>query len=340
MGKYIEWGIVDLERVAKDRQKNKLDVIIAWTGNRGNGKSTGAFKLSSRFKGFKPWDNIIYARNDAMKLLEGNKFGTIMDDEAIRSAYKRNFQDTDQKLLVQMLNMYRDNFNLYNLCIPKFYSLDRDLRDLIKIHIHVIERGLAVVHIAREDVLYSDDPWDVKYNQKVEDSWGEKKKKNANFKPPYNKLTTFAGYLRFGPLGKKQQLLYDEIKATKRKTVYDTEMTKEGNIVTMKDGYTKIYELMMYRHSINNPLRTDQIQVVCQAMGLNVSNAMSRISEILKNKGYDKTAKDYVNCQKVSSNSKNLLAKAKDLSIEETTISHVDLKSKGVPIIPVAYNDN
>ncbi|KKL16785.1 hypothetical protein LCGC14_2492070, partial [marine sediment metagenome] len=41
-----------------------------------------------------------------MKFLEQLKRGCIMDDEAIRTGYKRNFYDQDQKLLIQMLNMY------------------------------------------------------------------------------------------------------------------------------------------------------------------------------------------------------------------------------------------
>ena len=74
------------------------------------------------------------------------------------------------------------------MAIPYFYSLDKDLRNLIKIHIHVIERGLAIVHIAHEGTLYSDDPWNVRYNKTVEDNWAKRKQRNPNFKIPYHLL--------------------------------------------------------------------------------------------------------------------------------------------------------
>ena len=136
----IIWSIKDLVEIAKERRKNKFDIIMAVSGERGDGKSTLIYKFFSRFKQFKPWRHMVYSRKDVMKLLEGTKLGCIFDDEAIRTGYKRKFMDSDQQLLIQMLNMYRDNFNVYAMAIPSFYSLDKDLRDLIKIHIHVIER--------------------------------------------------------------------------------------------------------------------------------------------------------------------------------------------------------
>ena len=127
----IIWSIKDLVEVVKERQKNKFDACIVVSGARGNGKSTLLFKLFLRIGKFKPWKQQVYSRKDVMSLLEKFKFGLILDDEAIRTSYKRNFFDEDQKLLIQMLNMYRDNFNIYAAAVPDFYSLDKDLRSLI-----------------------------------------------------------------------------------------------------------------------------------------------------------------------------------------------------------------
>ena len=202
----IFWSIKDLVEVIKKRQENKFDACIVASGSRGNGKSTFLFKTLLRLNNFKPWKNQVYSRKHVMELLEKHKFGCILDDEAIRTSYKRNFFDEDQKLLIQMLNMYRDNFNVYAAAVPDFYSLDKDLRSLIKIHIHIIERGLGVVHIANEGNLYSDDCWDIRYNKKVEDNWAKRKQMNPNYQPKYNILKTIRGYIKIKELTSKQTL--------------------------------------------------------------------------------------------------------------------------------------
>ena len=124
----VQWTIKNLVDIAKARQKNEFDVIQFWSGSRGNGKSTGNFKFCSRFEGFKPWKDIVYSRKDVMAMMEARQFQIIMDDEAVRSGYKRNFYEEDQKKLIAMVNMYRDNFNIYTGCIPNFYDLDKDPR--------------------------------------------------------------------------------------------------------------------------------------------------------------------------------------------------------------------
>ena len=269
------WSITDLVEIAKERQQNKFDVIIAVSGDRGNGKSSLLFRFFSRFKPFKAWNHQIYSRKDVMRLLEKNKFGCIFDDEAIRTGYKRNFFDADQKLLIQMINMYRDNFNVYGLAVPNFYSLDKDLRDLIKIHIHVVERGLGVVHIANSGNLYSDDAWDVKYNKKIEERWSESKKKNPNFKPKYNKLTTFRGYIRFPDLTPKQRLLYEEVKVTKRKAVYEEEMKQE------EDGFCD----RLIARLKKGELSTEALEGACIANKLKISSVRTLINTRLRDAG-------------------------------------------------------
>ncbi len=269
------WSITDLVDISKQRQQNKFDVIIAVSGARGNGKSSLLFRFFSRFKPFKAWNHQIYSRKDVMNLLEKNKFGCIFDDEAIRTGYKRNFFDADQKLLIQMINMYRDNFNIYGLAVPNFYSLDKDLRDLIKIHIHVVERGLGVVHIANSGNLYSDDAWDVKYNKKIEERWSESKKKNPNFKPKYNKLTTFRGYIRFPDLTPKQRLLYEEVKVTKRKAVYEEEMKQDSD-----DFYDRLITRLK-----EGDIGSNALQEICLANKLKLSSVKNLINVRLRDAG-------------------------------------------------------
>ncbi len=280
------WSIKDLVEIAEERQKNKFDVILAISGERGEGKSTLAFKFLSRFKKFKPWKHQVYSRKDVMKILEGSKFSFIFDDEAIRTGYKRKFFEEDQKLLIQMLNMYRDNFNIYVMAIPNFYSLDRDLRDLVKIHIHVIERGLGVVHIANEGILYSDDCWDIKYNQRVEERWGRAKQKNPNYTPKYNRLTTFKGYIKFGDLTPKQRELYEDIKVTKRKAVYEEEMKldEEGG------GF---YDKLIERLKGGN-ITKEILQEICLASGIKYSAVTTMLNIKLTDMGIKETLSHFL----------------------------------------------
>ena len=274
----IIWSIKDLVDITRKRQANKFDMNIVVSGARGNGKSTLLFKYFLRFQNFKPWLNQVYSRKDVMKLLEREQYGCIFDDEAIRTGYKRNFYDSDQKLLIQMLNMYRDNFNIYGIALPNFYSLDKDLRDLVKIHIHIIERGFGVVHIANEGNLYSDDIWDIKYNQKIEERWARLKKSNPNFSPKYNKLTTFRGYIHFGDLTPKQRELYEEIKKTKRKEVYEEEMN-----VGDKQEET-FYERLLWRLKEGN-ITKEILQEICLFSKYKYYSVRDQLNRMLRNQG-------------------------------------------------------
>lgn len=274
------WSIKDLVEIAKQRQNNKFDMNIAASGPRGNGKSTLLFKFFSRFKGFKPWTNQVYSRKDVMRLLEGSQYACIFDDEAIRTSYKRNFYDQQQKLLIQMLNMYRDNFNIYGISVPSFYSLDKDMRDLVKIHIHVIERGLAVVHIANEGNLYSDDIWDIAYNKKIEERWAKLKQKNPNFSPKYHKLTTFRGYLHFGDLSPKQREVYEEIKVAKRKAVYEEEMKVDNS---QEDNF---YQNIIDRLKAGKISR-ETLAEICLIKGLKYSIVSSMLNQKLRDLGIE-----------------------------------------------------
>lgn len=244
----LKWSVADIKELIQRRTHNKFDANIVVSGARGNGKSTFAAKLLFRMDGYKPWKHQVYSRSDAMKLLESEKFGYVFDDEAINSGYKRSFYDQEQQKLIRMLNMYRDNFNTYIMAIPNFYNLDKDIRNLIFLHIHVIRRGVAVVHKANTDMLYSNDPWNIQYNKKLEDQWAKLKKKNSNFSPPYHKLSTFKGYLYFTDLSKRQRELYEEIKATKRRELYEKEIEEIESEDPRKQAIRRLAEELVKGH--------------------------------------------------------------------------------------------
>lgn len=296
--KTIMWKIRDFVEMFKSRQDNQFDNILAVSGERGYGKSSFIYKIFNRFEVFNPWKHIVYARKEAIQLLEQQKYGLVFDDEAIRTGYKRNFQDTDQKLLIQMLNMYRDNFNIYAMAIPKFYSLDKGLRDLIKFHVHLIQRGLGVVHISKSSALYSDDPWDIYYNSKIEEKWAKTLKQNPNFHPPYYKLSTFAGYIKFNPLQKNMQALYNKIKKLKRKRVYDDEMNL--NQENKPDPVKEFYNKLIPKIKAGEVNQADLIKI-CYYSGVNVNKAIEKIRALLKEQGEVRQLRELLAPKKVNS---------------------------------------
>lgn len=288
--KPIVFTIKDIITILTGRQNNEFDGNIAVSGDRGNGKSTLINKIFYRFDGFIPWKHQVYNGEDVISLLKGQTFGLCWDDEAINSGYKRNWQNKTQQELIKILTAYRDNYNVYASAIPNFFSLDKDLRDLYFIHFHVIERGIAVVHMPLQGRLYSQDRWDAKYNAKVEESWSKKIQKDPNFKPSYHKLTTFRGYLYFGDVTDKQKELYKKIKREKRKDAFMTDEERAKNKeVSFID---RVYKLL-----IQYKLTSNGIRQMCLLEDKKYSSITSSLNRMLTDEGENKTVKDFLQQQ-------------------------------------------
>lgn len=283
--KPITWSIKEIVEILTGRQVNEFDGNIAVSGSRGDGKSTIINKMFHRFKVFNPWKHQVYNREDVINLLKYQQFGLCWDDEAINSGYKRDFQDKGQQELIKIITAYRDNYNIFASAIPNFFSLDKDLRDLYFIHLHVIERGIAVVHMPLQGRLYSQDRWDSKYNAKIEDSWSKKMHNDTNFKPPYHRLSTFRGYLFFGDVTDKQKELYKEIKKKKRQESFLTadEQNKNKEISFID----KLYNLLM-----TGKLTREGMAQACLIEGKKDSSISSSLNRMLRDNGETKTVKD------------------------------------------------
>ncbi len=257
-------------------------------------------KFSSRFKVFKPWKHIIYSRGDLMRIMEGEVEHVIMDDEAIRTGYKRNFYEQDQKKLITMFNMYRDNFNIYSGCIPNFYDLDKDLRMLCTLHIQVIRRGTAIIHIPTNK-LYSNDPWDIKLNSKLEDIWTDKIKRDPDYSPPYHKLTTFAGYLYFGKLPPNQERMYKEIKRAKRKAIYNSEMGGSESLDPKEKLIDNVMNLLKAKQ-----LTSSKLKVIALASDMKYTAIMDSLRYRLKNEMGSKTPSDFLQAEEGKAKKTNI----------------------------------
>ena len=285
--KPVTWTIKDIVEVIESRQDNEFDGNMAVSGDRGNGKSTLINKIYYRFKCFEPWKHQVYDRTSVIKLLKNERRGLCWDDEAINSGYKRNFQNKGQQELIKIMTAYRDNYNVFSSAIPNFFSLDKDLRDLYFIHLHVIERGIAVVHMPLQGRLYSQDRWDAKYNAKVEDSWSKRMQKDPKFRPAYHKLSTFRGYLFFGDVTDKQKKLYKHIKREKRNESFLTEEEKNKNKeLTFLD---KLFNMLL-----GGKLTKEGIAQMCLLESKKYSSVNASLNRMLKDKGETKTMKDFL----------------------------------------------
>lgn len=285
--KAIIWTIKDVVEILKARQENEFDGNFAVSGDRGNGKSTLINKVFFRFKGFNPWKHQVYNGSDVISLLKSQTYGLCWDDEAINSGYKRNWQNKTQQELIKILTAYRDNYNVYASAIPNFFSLDKDLRDLYFIHLHIIERGIAVVHMPLQGRLYSQDRWDAKHNAKVEEGWSKRMAKDNSFRPAYHKLSTFRGYLFFKDVTPKQKELYKTIKREKRADAFLTDEEKAKNKeVSFID---KIYKLL-----VEGKLTSEGIMQMCLMEDKKYSSISSSLNRMLKDTGESKTVKDFL----------------------------------------------
>lgn len=249
--------------------------------------STFIFKFFNYFKkeGFNQEKHQVYKRDDVMRLLGTQKFGFCWDDEAINSGYKRDFQNAGQKELIKIITNYRDNHNILASALPFFYSLDRDLRELVFIHIHIIERGLAVILMPLDDQIHATDPWDTKANIKIEEQENKRINKNPDNKFRYHRLTTFAGYLFFGDMTPKQRKKYEDIKQRKRDDVFNLERFKN-------DGENFMDKL--YKSLLRGKLTKEGIFQVCDIENKKYSSITSILNRMLTDNGESKTVKDFL----------------------------------------------
>lgn len=221
---------------------DKFDCFLIIEGNRGLGKSTLAYKIAKKvsyyfrliahetggrespFKDyfrFKPnlqlknkkEKFLLYTRDEVINFF--NKWNkTAIADEMINVSFNREFWNDDQKNLIKIINMNRDHRNLFIACVPQFQTLDNQIKNLCRIRISVLKRGIAIIQTPNK-TIYSKDKWDSANNEKIEREWlmaGSKR-------PKYAKLTTFRGVLKFKPLSETEDKIYQAIKRSERNII-------------------------------------------------------------------------------------------------------------------------
>ena len=137
----------------------------------------------------------------------------------INVTFNRDFYNEDQKNIIKMINMNRDHCNFFIACVPQFQSLDNQIKNLCKIKITVVRRGLCIIQTPNR-TIYVRDKWDQATNEKIERQWLQK----GITKPAYSKLTTFRGLMQFPKLHPSVEDKYKEIKDVNRNLIAKEDM--------------------------------------------------------------------------------------------------------------------
>jgi hypothetical protein len=241
----MQWSLIKMISMIVRILQNKFDCFIIIEGNRGLGKSTLAIHLARgvarKFKKIDHekykfnWDHsLVYTKKETKRFW--HKWEAIgIGDEMINVAFNRDFYDTEQKDIVKMINMNRDHRNLFIACVPQFQTLDSQIKNLCKIRITVVRRGVAVIQTPNQ-TIYIKDKWDQATNEKIEREWMRK----GITKPYYTRLTTFRGLMKFPKLREASELKYQEVKDRKRNLVAKEEMG-----IDEEEQKTDPYEIMI-----------------------------------------------------------------------------------------------
>ena len=276
--------VKQLRKLIKKRINNEYDCNIIVTGQTGKGKSTFIYQLFKGFRGFKIEDKLTYSRTELIHLIKDFKRSQVWADELISSGFKRNFFDREQIQLIEILTKYRNNFNVVAGALPIFFTLDKELLKLFTVHIQVIKRGTAILHLPRAGRMYTDDIWDIKHNKVLEESWSKKLEKNPNFKIPYHKLSTFKAYILFDELSPEEKEKYENLKRIKREEVLKPEEEENKN-----NFYKKLLPLIKEGNFSGKDLLN-----TCLINGKNYSSVKSRLNQMLKDEGEGKSLRDFV----------------------------------------------
>ena len=311
---------------------NKFDCFIIIEGNRGLGKSTIAYHLAKKVnnhfrvlakeapeimaekfehnsknfyrfvpklqaKATKGRRYILYKREDVLNFY--NKWNQIaIADEMINVSFNREFWNDDQKNLIKVLNMNRDHCNLLLSCVPQFQVLDNQIKNLCKIRITVIRRGLAVIQTPNRTINMKD-KWDTANNEKIERDWLKK----GTGLPQYAKLNTFRGMVKFPPLNKYDLNVYEKIKFNER-NVIAKDLGMNGEVVEEKDDIDKALDRLI-KGGIKNSV---MIEGIACALGLQPNNLKTQIRNRLQKRGMNPSISSYYYDKKAKKDDINLFS--------------------------------
>lgn len=167
--------VVPLKYIAKfiRRRLNKdIDLVIGWTGNEGSGKSTGAINMSKIIDpDFDLIKNVSYIPNADEVIKEYTALKPTQSyiiDEAVRVIHKYKWASRSHREIIDFFSTERKQRKCVFLLMPRFSDFSEFFRNhRIRIWIHTITRGLAVMYLRDDDPHNIKDVWHMEENFKL-----------------------------------------------------------------------------------------------------------------------------------------------------------------------------
>lgn len=210
------WTLI---KVIRTRVRMDWDIVIAVTGEEGVGKSTLNIIIGIGCdENFNFEDNIIYlpsikkVKEKAIKL---KPYSVIDLDEAIKILYKNEWFTRLQIFLRKLFKIFRKENKIWLLAMPGFTDFTTSFRNTrIKVWIHIIDRGKAIVFIKDWSPASKDPFWLDLMQKHIDKSFKYKKILDITTDEKIEslrKLRTYAFDFTFPELPKSIQKKYEEL---------------------------------------------------------------------------------------------------------------------------------
>lgn len=265
--------------LVKRRLRADWDIVLGITGEEGCGKSTLAMLLAGLIDEKFDFEKNVSFLPDAEEITKEftslKKYQCYVIDEAIRALYKLNFMTNLQQTLIQMWATERFQNKATIMVIPRFRDLTENFRNhRVKIWIHVITRGHAVVYI-RDDDPHTMDPWQFDYMQKYKQKvFGRTNVAAVDLNKRLNVERKMRNYLfdfKFPDMDPIDKNTYESLKHKSRLDFMDSEKERKvGSEGRLTKQYRESRDWMLWfiANKINKGSRTEMRETLCEQLSL------------------------------------------------------------------------
>jgi hypothetical protein len=279
-----------LKEMLIGRRENEKDNVILVTGARGDGKSTFVGKVLFQFEEFDPYKSMVYNKEKMFELIKEKK-GFVWADEAVVNAAKGNVMSKANKMLHEIVTINRDNFNIVFFCMPFVEDFDSKILQYVSMWVHIDSRGLGVIMLPSNKGIFGKKNWDIDAMKKI---FVEFQKENQGITHvPYWIYPNFRGYITFGKLNKKQDIIVKEIKSL-RKNENLEKQSQEEVVAEVKqfENYNKYSAKKLAEKIAKGEIRNmETLKLTCEDMKLEFEEMERKINNIFRKSNVGKTIK-------------------------------------------------